>query len=126
MLNALVLTLALAGADSYDQALKDSTATGAPMIVVVGNMDNCHFCRTLDARIERFRAQGKFKGINYAKLHENDPRAAKVKVAGGIPQIHVYKLVDGEWIRGNVIGDPGDQNLQSILDKTREEPAKKP
>jgi hypothetical protein len=125
MLNALVLALALAGADSYDQALKDSTATGAPMIVVIGNMDNCHFCRTLDARIERFRSQGKFKGVNYVKLHERDPRAAKMRVAGGIPQIHVFKLVDGEWAKGQVIGDQGDQVLQSILDKAREEPKSK-
>jgi thioredoxin-like negative regulator of GroEL len=124
----LQLCLLTAGAQTYEQAQKQATADGQPLLVLVGT-DWCPGCRTMkDSVLPRMAARGRLDRVSYATVNAEDESALAGALMRGsaIPQLIVFsKRPDGEWHREQITGSASEAQVLALIDRARAAQASK-
>jgi thioredoxin-like negative regulator of GroEL len=118
----LQLSILAAGADSYDQAQKQSTASGQPLLVLVGT-DWCPGCVTMkNGVLPRMASRGGLGKVNYANVNADRERelASRLMRGGTIPQLIIFsKRADGEWHREQITGTASEAQVLALIERAR-------
>lgn len=118
----LQVCLLTAGAQTYEQAQKQATADGQPLLVLVGT-DWCPGCRTMkDGVLPRMARGGRLEKVSYANVNAEDESelASHLMRGGAIPQLIVFsKRPDGEWHREQITGSASEAQVSALIERAR-------
>ena len=119
---ALQLSILAAGAQPYDQAQKQSAASGQPLLVLVGT-DWCPGCVTMKNKVlPRMASRGGLKTVSYANVNaEQEPELASRLMRGGaIPQLIIFsQRAGGEWHREQITGTASEAQVLALIERAR-------
>jgi len=118
----LQVSLFAAGPQTYEQAQKQATADGLPLLVLVGT-DWCPGCRTMkDSVLPRMASRGRLDRVSYANVNAEDESelASHLMRGGAIPQLIVFsKRPDGEWHREQITGSASEAQVVALIERAR-------
>jgi thioredoxin-like negative regulator of GroEL len=111
-----------AGAQSYEQAQKQATVSGQPLLVLVG-ADWCPGCVTMkNSVLPQMAGRGGLKKVSYANVDaDQEPELASHLMRGnGIPQLIIFsKRADGEWHREQITGTASEAQVLALIERAR-------
>jgi thioredoxin-like negative regulator of GroEL len=118
----LQLSILAAGGQTYDEAQKQSAATGQPLLVLVGT-DWCPGCVTMkNSVLPRMASRGGLTKVSYASVNAEQ----EVELAGhlmrgsAIPQLIIFsKRADGEWHREQITGTASEAQVSALIQRAR-------
>lgn len=118
----LQFALVVNGAQTYEQAQKQATESGQPLLVLVGT-DWCPGCRTMkDSVLARMSSGGKLQKVNYATVNADDEGTLASHLMRGtaIPQLIVFsKKADGQWHREQITGAASEAQVAGLIERAR-------
>jgi len=106
-------------ADEYSQAYDQASATGQPMMVLVG-ADWCPACVTMKSSvIPEIRRRGVLSKVAFATVNtDRQSRLAnQLMTGGGIPQLILYYQADDGWKRIQVNGSVSAATVESLINR---------
>ena len=105
--------------DEYSQAYLQASATGQPMMVLVG-ADWCPACVTMKSSvIPEIRRRGSLGKVAFAQVNTDRQSilANQLMTGGGIPQLILYYQAADGWKRIQVNGSVSAETVESFINR---------
>jgi thiol-disulfide isomerase/thioredoxin len=113
----LHVSVLAAGGHKYADAYQQTTATGRPLVVLVG-ADWCPGCQTMkNSVIPQLQRQGSLNRVAFAYVNTDAERdlARKLMNGGSIPQLIMYRKTAKGWQRQQLTGAQSVGDTQVFL-----------
>ena len=107
------------GANTYDQAYKDTNETGRPLVVLVG-ADWCPGCQTMKhSVIPQLARRGSLSSVAFATVNteRQEALAGRLMHGGSIPQLIMYVKTDNGWERKQMTGARSVEEVEAFLNQ---------
>lgn len=118
---SIVLQTALlaSGASPYEQAFSEASASGQPLLVLVG-ADWCPGCRTMKQNVlPGMASSGRLNNIRYSVVNTDADSALANRLMRGstIPQLIVFTKTDDGWHREQITGATSAAAVEALIDR---------
>jgi thioredoxin-like negative regulator of GroEL len=113
------ISLLSTGANEYAEAHKVHSATGQPMVLLVG-AEWCPGCVQMkNSVLPRVARRGLLGKVAFAHVNtDRDSRVAKSVMQGGtIPQLIMYRKTPNGWKRHLLVGVQSPEQIESFINK---------
>ena len=113
------ISLLSTGANEYAEAHKVHSATGQPMVLLVG-AEWCPACVQMKNNVlPRVARRGLLRKVAFAHVNtDHDSRVAKSVMQGGsIPQLIMYRKTPNGWKRHLLVGAQSPEQIEAFINK---------
>jgi thioredoxin-like negative regulator of GroEL len=118
----LQLSILAAGPHTYEQAQKQATSNGQPLLVLVGT-DWCPGCDTMkNSVLPKMASRGGLNAVSYANVNaeEETELASHLMRGNAIPQLIIFsKRANGEWHREQITGTASEAQVLALIQRAR-------
>ena len=113
------ISLLSTGASEYAEAHKAHSATGRPMVLLVG-AEWCPGCVQMkNSVLPRVARRGLLRKVAFAHVNtDRDSRIAKSVMQGGtIPQLIMYRKTPSGWKKHMLVGVQSPEQIEAFINK---------
>jgi thioredoxin-like negative regulator of GroEL len=103
--------------DSYKEAHRQMTATGKPLVVMVGT-DWCGPCQAMKKTVlPKVREHGLFRKVSFAMVNADREQELAQQITGGgpVPQLILYRKTRKGWFRQKLIGSQSVETVEKFI-----------
>jgi thioredoxin-like negative regulator of GroEL len=118
LVTLLQASMIVVGTDSYEEARRETTETGKPMVILV-SAEWCGACQTMkDKAIPEVRDRGLLQKVSFAIVNMDNDRKLAQNLMGGsgpIPQLVMYRQNGDSWLRRKLVGGQTAKAIEDFI-----------